>query len=103
MPCDQVIRQSIDFQRAQGHEALLEEALRLQGYEVTRQGAEIRFAGHGINGTYRNGQFETSGASRMNVDAVKREFGKQVVKKACRQYGWKFVDKGNKFEIHKKH
>ena len=88
-----------DFTKAAGHEDLLTDALNELGYSATRSGSVISFYGHGVSGTYSAGRFNTRGDD-FNVDAVKQKFGKHVVKKAAKQFGWKFVEKGNhKYQI----
>lgn len=73
---------------------------------VSEQEGVIRFQGNGISGTYRNGKFDTRqaayGGASFDVDAVKTSFGKAVVKKAAKQYGWKVKAIGNnKYEVTK--
>lgn len=87
MPCWTVQQDVINFEKAQGHEDLLTDALKELGYTATRYGTGIQFSGHGVQGSYSGGRFNTSGAA-FDSDAVKQNFGKQVVKKACKQFGW---------------
>src|SRR5579864_1640445 len=58
--CDQIIRNSISFGNATGHEEILADALRELGYNVVQQGNTLQFTGNGHSGTYANGQFNTT-------------------------------------------
>lgn len=105
MPCDSLIRQSINFSQAKGHLDLLEAALKEQDYTVHRTGDVLTFQkGYYLSGAYQKGKFETSASYgyQFDVDAVKRSFSKQVVRKAARTYGWSVVEDGNKLQIRKR-
>lgn len=85
---------------------LLVDALKEEGYTATRVVNEIRFSNSECSGVYRNGRFETrrsSGGAPMDIDSIKQNFSKQVVKKAAKQFGWTVKETGkNKFEIRKR-
>jgi hypothetical protein len=102
VPCDSIVRCSISFRNAVGHIDLLAAALTKLGYRVVRQGDTLRFDGHGVIGTYANGEFQTSGYAQFDVDEVKKEFGKQVVRKSARQYGWDVTEDGDNLQIRKR-
>lgn len=106
MPCDSIIQNTVVFQEGEKQLDMLEEALREQGYSVTREGNTLSFYGKGHSGTYADGKFDVESSAygrSFDVDAVKRSFSKACVKKAARSYGWTVVDKGNnKFEIRKR-
>lgn len=103
MPCDLIQRQSISFKNAVGHEELLAEALRTLGYHVTVRGQNIYFEKEGVSGTYRYGNFEHDADQLLDVDAIKVEFSKNVVRKSAKQYGWSVEDlPNNKMRVKKR-
>lgn len=95
MPCDSLIYNSVDFSSAKNHEGLLEEALRNKGYTVYRSGDSIRFYDNrtGVDGTYRAGSFSVTDG--FNVDSIKQEFGRVVVKAAAKKFGWTVKEEPN--------
>ena len=104
MPCDSIIRNSINFENAKGHEDILADALRELGYSAAQyDNGVIRFFGHGHSGTYANGQFNTTEnrySRKFDVDQVKQAFGRNTVKAACRKFGWTMKEtEPNKFKI----
>lgn len=109
MPCDSLIFNSVSFEAATGHLDLLADALREQGYSVTRQSSDsIEFHKGGLYGNYQNGKFNTqesgyyAGETKFDVDAIKVSFSTGVVKKAAAQKGWKVKSLGNnKYQVTK--
>lgn len=103
MPCDQIQFQSVQFADAKGHEALLADALRTLGYAVHQDGSYISFSSDEVSGTYSQGQFSYGEDEQFDVDAVKVEFSKNVVRKSASDYGWDITElEDNKMQIRKR-
>lgn len=101
MPCDMVQVNTLDFSTAKGHEDILAEALRALGYTVQQSGKSLSFYKTGVSGTYSNGTFRTQN-STIDLDAVKQQFSRTVVKTAARKFGWQFTEKAGKIQLRKR-
>lgn len=98
--CDLVIRNSVSFEAATGHEAILADAMRELGYNVQQTGNTLQFSGKGLGGTYANGKFTTtSRGESLNVDEVKRSFAGQAVRAAAKKFGWTVKQVGSKLTV----
>jgi hypothetical protein len=93
MPCNTVTYNSIDFEAVQNHLDLLAEAMRLQGFTVTRSGQTLSFYGKGYSGTYGGGQFMAEQGFEQHTTEIKRGFAVQAVKAAAKKHGWEVVQK----------
>ena len=106
--CDSIVRNSVDFAQAKNHHDILADAMRELGYTVqTHENGQLSFQRGSVNGTYANGQFNTSSsrysANTFSVDEVKKSFGRQVVKVASKRFGWKIQEtKPNTFVLSKR-
>jgi hypothetical protein len=70
-------------------------ALEALGYTVTsKTAASLTFQDENWNtGSFANGKFRLRQGT--DVDAIKREYSVQTVKKAAQKYGWKIQQGGN--------
>ncbi len=96
---------TIEFSSAKNFEPLLAEALRAMGYAILPQGnsgAVLRFRDPETGSwcTFQNGQFSVP--QGFDVDAVKQEFSKVVVRTAALKYGWTVKQDGNKMKVSKR-
>lgn len=90
MPCNQVIRQSIDFALGKNTLTDLARALEELGYAVTVGANSLSFHDrYWRRGSFKNGKFNV--VNGFDIDAVKREFSKQIVKSTAKQYGWELI------------
>lgn len=94
MPCDQVLTQEVSFEAAQGHLDVLKQSLEDLGYTVNVIGESLRFFGHGITGTFQNGEFYTQSryGDQFEVDKVKVRFGHNTAHKAALKAGWTYEE-----------
>ena len=103
MACNQIIRQSIDFAQGQNNIVDLARALEALNYSVTLEKSKITFYHKRTyeSGAFQNGKFLVNRG--FNMDAVKQEFSRQIVKSTAKQYGWEaiFKEDGNA-ELRKK-
>jgi hypothetical protein len=103
MPCDRIVINSIEFETAKDHEDVLAAALRELGYTVVQTGKTLSFYKNSVNGTYARGQFSVQAGMRFDVNEVKFQYGKTVVKTAAKKFGWSFTEKaGGKIQIRKR-
>ncbi len=102
MPCDSVVLNQVDFTSAKGFEPLLKEALTTMGYRLLTGSDVIRFRDleTGTWCSFQNGTFTVP--EGFDVDAVKQEFSKVVVKTAAKKFGWPLKENGNKLTIRRK-
>lgn len=96
MPCDTVIRSSVEFLATTTDLSLLAEALRAHGYQVTETDAGLYYQKYGSTGTYNKatGRLDTRG-TELDIDSVKRGYSVAVVNSQAKRFGWKVQWKTN--------
>lgn len=100
MPCYTVQTASVELNNAD-HE-LLAKALEKQGYKVQRVGKTLTFSKGNVTGTYSNKKidFRMTGGAKVDTDAIKREYSKQVIEHMAKKYaedGWELTQDGDEY------
>lgn len=92
MPCNTIQTTTVEFLSKSTDIKLLKRALESIGYYVTETAQGLTFS-HQFNrmsGFYdkTTGRMNARGSEKLDIDEVKRAYGKQVVIQTAKQEGW---------------
>jgi hypothetical protein len=102
VPCNTIIRQSIDFAAGKNNLMDVAKALEALGYKVTVGENSLKFQDRWWQqGEFADGKFNVW--DDFNIDQVKQQFSRQVIRSTAKQYGWSVTEKADgKLEVRKR-
>ena len=89
MPCDQIVLNRITFTAGTDLD-LIVHALQANGYGARRVGDRVTFRKSAVDyGSFQEGAF--AAPEGFDVDAIKREYATESVKRSAARMGWRVV------------